>query len=53
MANQRINEAENTRRVNFSLPPTTISQIDELTGNGNRSAFIRELIEAEAKRRGL
>lgn len=46
MANQRINQDENTRRVNFSLPPTTISQIDEMTNNGNRSAFIRALIEA-------
>ena len=45
MANQRINQDEKVKRVNISLPPSTISMIDELTNNGNRSAFIRSLIE--------
>ncbi len=45
MANIKVNPDERTTRVNLSLTPTNLSQLDALTNNGNRSAKVRELIE--------
>ena len=46
MSNHRINPEERVKRVIFTLTPTNLSQIDEMTHNGNRSAFVRECIES-------